>query len=245
MKHLFDIENKVAFVTGGSRGLGLAIARGLAECGAKVGIAARTPPPHEALGSLHFFQSDLLHREGRAGLIDQVVNTLGGIDIFVHCAGQQHRQPAVNFPLTAFEELYELHVVAGMDIAQQCARHMLPRNAGKIIFISSILGYQGGITVPAYSAAKHAALGVVKALANEWASHGVNVNAIAPGYMNTEMVESLINDPQRGPAILNRIPAKRLGNPEELIGAVVFLSSAAGSYVHGHALVVDGGWMGR
>jgi 2-deoxy-D-gluconate 3-dehydrogenase len=245
MKQLFDIENKVAFVTGGSRGLGLAIARGLSECGATVGIAARTPPPHEMLGDLTFFQSDLLHREGRAGLIDQVVNTLGGIDIFVHCAGQQHRQPAAEYPLEAFEELYELHVIAGMDIAQQSAKYMLPRNAGKIIFISSILGFQGGITVPAYSAAKHAAQGVVKSLANEWASHGVNVNAIAPGYMNTEMVEALMNDPQRGPAILNRIPAKRLGNPDELVGAVVFLSSAAGSYVHGHTLVVDGGWMGR
>ena len=245
MKQLFDIENKVAFVTGGSRGLGLAIARGLAECGAKVGIAARNPPPHTALEGMTFFQSDLLHRESRVGLIDQVVNTLGGIDIFVHCAGQQHRQSAVHYPLTAFEELYELHVVAGMDIAQQCASHMLPRNAGKIIFISSILGFQGGITVPAYSAAKHAMLGVVKALSNEWASHGINVNAIAPGYMNTEMVEALMNDPQRGPAILNRIPAKRLGNPDELVGAVVFLSSAASSYVHGHSLVVDGGWMGR
>lgn len=245
MKQLFDIENKVAFVTGGSRGLGLAIARGLAEQGAKVGIAARNPPANIDLDGLTFFQSDLLHREGRAGLVDKVVNRLGGIDIFVHCAGQQHRQPATHYPLNTFEEIYELHVVAGMDIAQQCAQYMLPQNAGKIIFISSILGYQGGVTVPAYSAAKHAMLGVVKALANEWASHGVNVNAIAPGYMNTEMVEALMNDPQRGPAILNRIPARRLGHPDELIGAVVFLSSAASSYVHGHALVVDGGWIGR
>ncbi len=245
MKQLFDITDKVAFITGGSRGLGLAIARGLAEQGAKVGIAARNPPTPAEMGGLTFFQADLLHRERRAGVIDEVVNTLGGIDIFVHCAGQQHRQPAAHYPLDAFAEIYELHVIAGMDIAQQCAKYMLPRNAGKIIFISSILGYQGGITVPAYSAAKHAMLGVVKALSNEWASYGVNVNAIAPGYMNTEMVEALMNDPQRGPAILNRIPARRLGHPDELVGAVVFLASAASSYVHGHALVVDGGWMGR
>jgi 2-deoxy-D-gluconate 3-dehydrogenase len=194
---------------------------------------------------LAFFESDLLKLESRAGLVDRVVYDLGAIDILVHCAGQQHREPAATYPLRLFEEIHQLHVVAGMDLAQQAARYMLPRGAGKIIFVSSVLGFQGGITVPAYASAKHAMLGVVKALANEWAGQGVNVNALAPGYMSTEMVIPLMNDPQRGPAILGRIPARRLGEPIELVGPVIFLSSAASNYVHGHTLVVDGGWLVR
>jgi 2-deoxy-D-gluconate 3-dehydrogenase len=181
----------------------------------------------------------------RAGLIDRVVDACGTIDILVHCAGQQHRQPAADYPLWMFDEILQLHVVAGMDLAQQAARHMLPRGRGKIIFLSSVLGYQGGIIVPAYSAAKHAVLGMVKALANEWAARGVNVNAIAPGYMNSAMVQALMNDPERGPAILARIPAGRLGEPDELLGPVIFLASDASRYVHGQTLVVDGGWLVR
>ncbi|BCX03055.1 MAG: 2-deoxy-D-gluconate 3-dehydrogenase [Candidatus Roseilinea sp.] len=242
MKDLFSVEGKAALVTGGSRGLGLAIAQGLSSAGAKVAVAARTPPPVEGL---HFLPCDLMNADARAGLIDRVVADLGAIDVLVHCAGQQHRQPAAEYPLRVFEEIYQLHVVAGMDLCQQAARHMLPHGAGKIIFVSSVLGFQGGITVPAYSAAKHAMVGLVRALANEWAGRGVNVNAIAPGYMNTEMVVPLMNDPKRGPAILSRIPAGRLGEPSELVGAVIFLASAASSYVHGHTLVVDGGWLAR
>lgn len=244
MTDLFNIEGKVALVTGGSRGLGLAIARGLADAGAKVAVAARAAPAGHQ-NKFTVFEADLMKEAQRAGLTDRVVSALGGIDILVHCAGQQHRQPAIEYPLHMFDAMYQLHVVAGMDLSQQAARHMLPRGAGKIIFVSSVLGFQGGITVPAYSAAKHAMAGLVKALANEWAGYGVNVNAIAPGYMNTEMIMPLISDPQRGPAILNRIPAQRLGNPDELVGAVIFLASAASSYVHGHTLVVDGGWLAR
>lgn len=239
---LFSVEGKAVLVTGGSRGLGLAIAQGLLEAGARVVVAARTAPP---LPQLRFLSCDLMDANARAGLVDRVVAELGGIDVLVHCAGQQHRQPAAEYPLDTFEEIYQLHVVAGMDVCQQAARYMLPRGAGKIILVSSVLGFQGGITVPAYSAAKHAMVGLVRALANEWASHGVNVNAIAPGYMNTEMVVPLMNDPNRGPAILSRIPAGRLGEPSELVGAVIFLASAASSYVHGHTLVVDGGWLAR
>ncbi|MCS7055097.1 MAG: SDR family oxidoreductase [Thermoflexales bacterium] len=242
MTDLFSIEGKAVLVTGGSRGLGLAIARGLLEAGARVAVAARTPPPVE---SLCFLSCDLMDANARAGLVERAVGELGGIDVLVHCAGQQHRQPAAEYPLRMFEEIYQLHVVAAMDLCQQAARYMLPRGAGKIILVSSVLGFQGGITVPAYSAAKHAMVGLVRALANEWASRGVNVNAIAPGYMNSEMVMPLMNDPNRGPAILSRIPAGRLGEPSELVGAVIFLASAASSYVHGHTLVVDGGWLAR
>ncbi|PJF46767.1 MAG: SDR family oxidoreductase [Chloroflexi bacterium] len=239
---MFSVEGKAALVTGGSRGLGLAIAQGLFFAGAKVAVAARTAPPVEGV---HFVPCDLMNADARAGLIERVVADLGAIDVLVHCAGQQHRRPAAEYPLDTFEEIYQLHVVAGMDLCQQAARYMLPRGSGKIIFVSSVLGFQGGITVPAYSAAKHAVVGLVRALANEWAGRGVNVNAIAPGYMNTEMVAPLMNDPDRGPAILSRIPAGRLGEPGELVGAVIFLASAASSYVHGHTLVVDGGWLAR
>ncbi len=242
MTDLFSIEGKAVLVTGGSRGLGLAIAQGLSFAGAKVAVAARTAPPLEALC---FLPCDLIAAHARAGLVDRAVAALGEIDVLVHCAGQQHRQPAAEYPLGTFEEIYQLHVVAGMDLCQQAARYMLPRGSGKIIFVSSVLGFQGGVTVPAYSAAKHAMVGLVRALANEWAGRGVNVNAIAPGYMNTEMVAPLMNDPNRGPAILSRIPAGRLGEPNELVGAVIFLASAASSYVHGHTLVVDGGWLSR
>jgi 2-deoxy-D-gluconate 3-dehydrogenase len=244
MNKLFDLSGKCALVTGGSRGLGLAIAEGLLAAGARVAVVARTPPtpPHP---SLVFFPCDLTNPEARSGLVDRVAEAMGTIDILVHCAGQQHREPAEHYPLTMFRAMYELHVLAGMDLCQQAARYMLPRRSGKVIFVSSVLSFQGGITVPAYSAAKHAMVGLVRALANEWAGQGVNVNAIAPGYMNTEMTAPLMQDPQRGPAILSRIPAGRLGEPHELVGAAIFLASDASCYVHGHTLVVDGGWLAR
>jgi len=244
MNHLFDITGKCALVTGGSRGLGLAIAQGLLAAGARVAAVARTPPASPVPG-LVFLPCALVEREARKGLVDRVAEMLGTIDILVHCAGQQHREPAERYPLDMFTAMYELHVIAGMDLCQQAARYMLPRGSGKIIFVSSVLGFQGGINVPAYSAAKHATVGLVRALANEWASRGVNVNAIAPGYMNTEMIAPLMKDPQRGPAILSRIPAGRLGEPHDLVGAVIFLASAASDYVHGHTLAVDGGWLAR
>lgn len=242
MNELFSVKDRVALVSGGSRGLGLAIACGLMRAGARVAVVARTPP---ALPELTFFEADLRNPGARAGLVDRVTSVLGAVDIFVHCAGQQHREPSLGYPLAMVEEMYALHVVAGLDLAQQCARHMLPRGSGRIIFVSSVLGFQGGLRVPGYSAAKHAMIGLVRALANEWAAHGVNVNAIAPGYMNTDMITPLMNDPDRRPAILGRIPAGRLGEPDELVGAVIFLASAASSYVHGHTLVVDGGWLAR
>lgn len=245
--NLFNLAGRVALVTGGSRGLGRAIAAGLAGAGAKVAVAARGPGDANDGPSFEhaFFPADLMKQEARAGLVAKVAERLGPVDILVHAAGQQHREPAATFPLERFHEVLELHVTAGFDLAQQAAAGMFARQRGKIIFVSSILGFEGGLMVPAYAAGKHAVLGMVKALANEWAPRGVNVNAIAPGYFATAMATPVLNDPVRGPAILARIPAGRAGRPEELAGAAVFLASDASNYVHGQSLVVDGGWLSR
>ncbi len=240
--NLFDVKDKVVLVTGGSRGLGLVIAQGFSERGARVAVAARNEPEN---AGLHFFKADLLRARECEGLVAKVAEKLGGIDVLVHCAGQVHRQASIEFSLEKWDELFQLHVRAGFDLAQQAAGIMVPQGGGKIIMVSSILGFQGGLMVPAYSAAKHAINGLVKALCNEWAPHHINVNAIAPGYFETELALPLLNDPQRGPAIRARIPAGRAGRPEELVGAAVFLASAASNYVHGHTLVVDGGWLAR
>lgn len=243
-RNLFDVRDKVVLVTGGSRGLGLAVARGLAGLGARVAVVSRRRPAGPDAG-LHFFPADLLRPRAAAGLVEKVAGRMGGLDVLIHSAGQVHRQAAVEYPLGAWDDLFRLHVRAGFDLARQAAGIMQPRGGGKIIMISSILGFQGGLHVPAYSAAKHAVNGLVKALCNEWAPHGINVNAIAPGYFDTELAQPLLRDPVRGRAIRARIPAGRPGRPEELLGAAVFLASAASDYVHGHTLVVDGGWLAR
>jgi 2-deoxy-D-gluconate 3-dehydrogenase len=258
MQKLFDLTNKVALVTGGSKGLGLAMAQGLASAGATVAVSARnapTPPMAQAIGTLpvrtgegsalHFIPCDLLQPEQRADLVDKVVAELGGIDILLHCAGAQHREPAADYPMQVWRDMHELHLTAAFDLSRQAAQHMIPKNAGKIILVSSVIGFQGGLYIPGYASAKHAVVGLVRSLANEWAKHGINVNAIAPGYMNTEMLRGLSDDPTRWPHIQTRIPAGRLGEPDELVGAAIYLASAASSYVNGHALVVDGGWLSR
>jgi 2-deoxy-D-gluconate 3-dehydrogenase len=242
--NLFDVRDKVILVTGGSRGLGLALARGLAGLGARVAVVSRQRPAGRE-ADLHFFPADLLRPRAAEGLVAKVAGRMGGLDVLIHSAGQVHRQAAIEYPLGPWDELFRLHVRAGFDLAQQAAGIMQPRGGGKIIMISSILGFQGGLHVPAYSAAKHAVNGLVKALCNEWAPHRINVNAIAPGYFDTELARPLLRDPVRGRAIRARIPAGRPGRPEELLGAAVFLASAASDYVHGHTLVVDGGWLAR
>lgn len=231
-------------MTGGSRGLGLAIARGLADAGAQVAVASRQPPPAEASQLLHL-AVDLTRPEQRAGLVDRAIDQLGGLDILVHAAGQQHRAAAESFPLDRWREILDLHVTAAMDLSQQAARRMLPLKRGKIILVSSIIGFQGGYTVPAYAAAKHALVGLVQALCNEWAGRGINVNALAPGYFAAGLGQAVLDDPVRGPQILVRIPAGRPGEPEELVGPALFLASEASNYMHGQTLVIDGGWLAR
>jgi len=245
MNNLFDLSGKTAIVTGGSRGLGLAITRGLASAGARVVIVARGAPVEAVDFDFTFIPADLQNADERAGLIERVAESAGAVDILFHCAGQQHRAPAVDFPVENWSAILELHLTAAMDLSQQAARHMQTRGNGKIILLSSIIGYQGGLMVPAYAAAKHGIIGLVQALANEWAALGINVNGLAPGYFDTGVGQAVLQDAVRGPQILARIPAGRAGQGEDLRGAAIFLASSAANYVHGHTLVVDGGWLGR
>lgn len=245
MNTAFDLTDKIAIVTGGSRGLGLGIAHGLANAGTQIAMVARSKPTQAVSFDFTFFQADLGEVSQRAGLVEQVASTLGQVDILFHCAGQQHREAAVDFSSQQWSSLLELHLTAAMDLSQQAARHMLPRQQGKIVLLSSIIGFQGGYTVPAYSAAKHAVIGLVQSLANEWAAQGINVNALAPGYFDVGIGQDVLNDAVRGPQIKARIPAGRAGSSEDIEGAAVFLASRASDYIHGHTLVVDGGWLGR
>lgn len=250
--NLFDLSGRVALVTGGRRGLGLAMSQGLAAAGAKlacIGTAGQCDELRnsvEPLGAeLAYFQADLTDRSQRDGLVDRVVERFGRLDILVNCAGIQHRQPAMEFDLTRWDTILSLMLTAVFELCQQAATFMERQGGGKIINIASLASFQGGWTIPAYTAAKHGVAGLTKALANEWAAKNIHVNAIAPGYFDTEMCEALINDPVREPQIRSRIPAGRWGQPADLVGPLLFLASDASNYVDGHLLVVDGGWMGR
>jgi 2-deoxy-D-gluconate 3-dehydrogenase len=180
-----------------------------------------------------------------ARLVEETVQHLGGIDILVNNAGTIRRSPAVEHPEEDWEMIIDVNLSSVFRLTQHAGRHMLARGSGKVINIASLLTFQGGITVPSYAAAKGGVGQLTKAFANEWASKGVNVNAIAPGYMDTDNTEALRNNPERARQILERIPAGRWGSPEDLAGAAVFLASSASNYVHGHILIVDGGWMNR
>jgi 2-deoxy-D-gluconate 3-dehydrogenase len=252
MKDPFNIGGKVALVTGGRRGIGLALAQGLAEAGAKLAVVARSPDCPELRefvervgGELLYLQADLGDRKQRAGLVEAVVQRFGRLDILVNGAGVQYRQPAAEFDLDQWDRLISVMLTGTFELSQQAARVMERQGGGKIIHLASVLSFQGGWTVPAYTAAKHGVLGLTRALANEWAARNINVNAIAPGYIETDMNTALLNDPVREPQVRQRIPAGRWGKPEDLVGALLFLASEASHYVHGHVLVVDGGWMGR
>lgn len=247
---LFSIKDKVALVTGGRRGLGLAMARGLARAGAKVAIAARSSDCPELhgdddvdLSDTAYFSVDLADRQQRSELVDDVVERFGRLDILVNSAGIQHRQPSLEFDLGKWDTIMSLMLTGVFELCQQAGNYMVKSGGGKIINIASMASFQGGWTVPAYAAAKHGIVGLTKALANEWADKNINVNAIAPGYFATDMCEAIINDPVREPTIRARIPRGQWGKPDDLIGSLLLLASEAGSYVHGHVLVVDGGWL--
>jgi 2-deoxy-D-gluconate 3-dehydrogenase len=251
MKISFDLKDQVAVVTGGTRGIGKAIAIGLAEAGADIALLQRsdneeTKQEIEELGvKCEIFECDLNDLDRVRNVIPEVKEKMGSVDILVNNAGIQRRHPAVEFPESDWDEVLNINLKVVWILCQEAGKVMTAQKSGKIINIASLVSFQGGITVPAYTAAKGAVGQLTKALANEWSSQGVNVNAIVPGYIATDMNTALINDPVRSRQILERIPAGRWGSPDDFKGAAVFLASSAANYVHGHLLTVDGGWLGR
>lgn len=249
----FRLNGKNALVTGSRKGLGAAIAVALAEAGANVACHGRDRKPGRACEEIRaagrktlYWSGDLADAKVCAALIEKTIAEFGSIDILVNNAGVIRRAPAAEYPMEFWDELINVNLTAVFRLSQLAGRHMLERRAtGKIVNIASLLSFQGGILVPAYAAAKGGLAQLTKALANEWASKGINVNAIAPGYMATDNTEALRNEPVRSRQILDRIPAGRWGEPADLAGAAVFLCSAASDYVHGHVLAVDGGWLAR
>lgn len=250
----FNLEGKTALVTGCRRGIGRAFAEALAEAGADiVGVSASLAPEGSAVEqavratgrSFRGYTCDFGDRDALYGFIAQVQQDVAQIDILINNAGTTLRTPAAQFPDGAWDTVLEVNLTAPFILAREFGKAMLERGAGKIIFTASLMTFQGGILIPAYTASKGGIGQLTKALANEWAGRGVNVNAIAPGYIATDLTEALQNDPVRGPSIVERIPAGRWGTPDDMKGAVVFLASDAARYVHGTVLVVDGGWLAR
>lgn len=257
LKKLYSLEGKLSVVTGGSRGIGAAIAIGLASAGSDVILLQRdlantkTADQIRALGrKCEIVKCDLSSKEDMNGLAERIVQEHGQIDVVVNCGGIQRRHPAEQFPDSDWDEVLQVNLNSVFTLCRDVGKHMLEsdrsgRGNGKIINIASLVSFQGGITVPAYSAAKHGVVGITQSFANEWSPKGINVNAIAPGYIATDMNEALINNPTRTRQIMERIPAQRWGAPEDFIGAVVFLAGQGSNYICGETLVVDGGWMGR
>ena len=254
MSDLFDLKGKIALVTGCNKGIGRAMALGLAEAGADViGVSgslelqgSAVEKEIHALGrSFRAYQADLTDRTSLYAFIGKVKEDHPRVDILVNNAGMILRQPAASHSDEYWDKVLSINLDAAFILAREFGRDMVTRRSGKVIFTCSLLTFQGGINVPGYAASKGALGSLVKALANEWASQGVNVNGIAPGYISTDNTEALRNDPVRSKSILDRIPAGRWGNPEDFKGPAVFLASSAADYVHGTILTVDGGWMGR
>jgi 2-deoxy-D-gluconate 3-dehydrogenase len=248
----FDLSGRTALVTGCSRGIGRAAAVALAAAGADiVGVSASLEAGSEVAAeveahgrSFRAFRCDLADRAAVYELVADVRRD-AEIDILVNNAGTIARAPAAEHPDEFWDRVLEVNLSAQFVLSRELGRDMLERGRGKIVFVASLLSFQGGITVPGYTASKSAVAGLTKALANEWAGRGVNVNAVAPGYVRTDNTQALREDPTRNEQILVRIPAGRWAEPEDIAGPVVFLSSPAADYVHGTILAVDGGWLGR
>lgn len=250
----FDLSGKTALVTGAKRGIGRGMAKALAEAGADIiGVSASLETSGSdikgdvvAAGrSFRGYQCDFADRKAVTAFAAQVLADNPRIDILINNAGTIRRAPATEHSDAIWDEVIEVNLSSQFVLTREIGRHMLERGSGKIIFTASLLTFQGGITVPGYAASKGAIGQLTKAFANEWAGRGVNVNAIAPGYIDTDNTEALRNDPVRSKSILERIPAGRWGKPEDFAGPVVFLASPASNYVHGTIMTVDGGWMGR
>jgi len=249
----FRLDGQVALVTGGTQGLGQASAIALAEAGADVVILGRSDPNEtgHAIAKLgrrwSAINQDLVTASvsDLAQSINQVVSEMGRLDILVNNAGIVRRTPAIDYPESDWDDIIQINLKAVFFLAQAAGRVMMKQGSGKIINIASLLSFQGGLYIPAYVAAKHGVAGITQSLANEWAKHNINVNAIAPGYMVTANTTALRADPVRNQAILDRIPAGRWGKQDDIQGLVLYLASAASDYMHGVTIPIDGGWMGR
>lgn len=253
-KNKFDLSGRTALVTGCKRGIGKAIAEGLAAAGADIiGVSASlelkgsdVSKAVEATGRRFYaYQADFGDRKSLYAFIEQVKADHPQIDILFNNAGTILRKPAAEHPDEYWDQVIEINQNAQFILTREIGKDMVARGNGKIVFTASLLTFQGGINVPGYAASKGAVGQLTKAFANEWASKGVNVNALAPGYISTDNTEALRNDPDRSRSILERIPAGRWGEPDDFKGPAVFLASEAANYVHGTVLTVDGGWMGR
>lgn len=251
---LFKLDGQTALVTGSRRGIGRAMAEALAEAGADIiGVSAQMEGEDSEVGKavratgrkFRGYACDFANRKALYAFIEQVKRDVPRIDILVNNAGTILRKPAAEHPDEYWDQIVETNLNAQFILSREIGKDMIARGQGKIIFTASLLTFQGGITVPGYAAAKAGIGSLIKALANEWASKGVNVNGIAPGYIATDVTEALQKDATRAPAILARIPAARWGVPDDFKGTAVYLASRASDYVHGTIVVVDGGWMGR
>lgn len=250
----FSLKGKTALVTGCKRGIGKAMAIGLAEAGADIiGVSASLETSgsdvekaiHKTGRSFSAFRCDFSDRRALHAFIKQLKTDFSQIDILVNNAGTILRKPAVEHPDEYWDKVIEVNLNAQFVLSRELGKEMVARGSGKIIFTASLLSFQGGITVPGYAASKGGVAQLTKALANEWGKNNVQVNAIAPGYIRTDNTQALQNNPERSVSILNRIPAGRWGEAEDLAGAAVFLASKASDYINGHILTVDGGWMAR
>lgn len=250
---MFDLTGKKALVTGGSRGIGRALAEGLLEAGAETAIVGVSERVHdtarelaESTGVRSFpIQADLGQRDEVQRAFDAAVEALGTLDILVVNHGIQRRYPAFDFPIEDFDDIIETNLTSVFLLDQLAGRLMKDKGKGRIINIASMMSFAGGIYVPAYAASKGGVAQMTKSFSNEWAAHGITVNAIAPGYIVTDLTEKLVNDPVRHDEILSRVPAGRWGVPEDMKGIVVFLASDAAAYVTGAIIPVDGGWLSR
>ena len=250
---LFDLSGKTALVTGCNKGIGRSMAVGLAAAGADIlGVSNSLQPGSDiekevtALGrSFKAYQADFSDRDSLYSFIEKITAENNRIDILVNNAGMILRNPAAEHSDEYWDKVMAVNLDAQFILSREIGKKMIGQGSGKIIFTASLLSFQGGITVPGYAASKGAIASLIKALANEWAPKGINVNGIAPGYVATDNTEALRNDPERSKAILSRIPAGRWAEPDDFVGVTVFLASAASDYVNGTIITVDGGWMGR
>lgn len=250
----FKLDNKIALVTGCSSGIGMAVAIEMAKAGADIiGVSNRLPATGSDVGNaveaagkkFYAYQADFSNRKSVYAFLEKVKADHQRIDILVNNAGHIMRKPAAEHPDEYWDAIIDINLNSQFIITREIGKRMVEQKHGKIVFTCSLLSFQGGINVPGYAASKGAVASLLKAFANEWAQHGINVNGVAPGYIATDNTTQLREDPERSKAILSRIPANRWGTPEDMAGAYIFLSSSAADYINGTILTVDGGWMGR